>query len=89
MALGARAWDVVATLVRQGMTPVIVGVLLGLGGAFALTRVLESLLFDTSPTDPWTFVLVGSVLVGVSLCASFLPARRASRIDPREALRAD
>jgi predicted permease len=89
MALGARAGDVVATLVRQGMTSVVVGVGLGLGGAFSLTRVLESVLFETSPTDPWTFGLVAGVLVGVSLCASFLPARRASRIHPREALRAD
>jgi putative ABC transport system permease protein len=89
MALGADAGAVVWMVLRQGVTPVMVGVVLGLAGSLAATRVLESFLFEVSPNDPLTFGVVASVLMGVSLLASYFPARRASRVDPQQALRAE
>ena len=89
MALGAEARDVVGLVLRQGLWPVAVGLAVGLGGAFAATRLLESVLFQVSPFDPPTFALTATVLLGVSLLACYLPARRATRVDPMTALRED
>jgi putative ABC transport system permease protein len=87
MALGARARDVVAMIVGQGMRLVLLGVAAGLAAALAVTRVASSLLFGVSATDPLTFAAVALLLSGVALAACLLPARRATRIDPLTALR--
>ncbi len=87
MALGAQASDVLRGMLIQGLTLTATGVAVGLAGAFALTRVISSLLYEVSPTDPLTFVCVSLILVGVALLASYIPARRAAKTDPMEALR--
>jgi predicted permease len=87
MALGARAADVLTLVVGQGMLLTAIGVALGLAGAFALTRVLEKFLWGVRPTDPVTFIAVSLLLGAVALLASYLPARRATRVDPMVALR--
>ncbi|MGH9880736.1 MAG: FtsX-like permease family protein, partial [Pyrinomonadaceae bacterium] len=87
MALGAQARDVLTLIVGQGIRLVLIGLLLGLAGAFALTRVISSLLFGVSTKDPFTFVAVAGVLAFVALLACYLPARRATKVDPLVALR--
>jgi predicted permease len=87
MALGARASDVLSLVVGQGMLMAAIGVALGLGGAFAMTRVLEKFLWGVRPTDAFTFTVVSLLLGAVALLASYLPARRATRVDPMVALR--
>ncbi len=87
MALGAQQNDVVRLIVRQAMVLTVSGVVIGIGAAFALTRVMESLLFGVSATDPATFALISLILMGVALGACFVPARRASKVDPLVALR--
>jgi putative ABC transport system permease protein len=89
MALGASAWNVLRMVVRQGMTAVGIGLVVGLGGAFAMARVLRSLLVDVSAHDPLAFVLAPVLLSLVALFASTIPARRASTLDPVLALRRD
>ncbi|HVY72237.1 MAG TPA: ABC transporter permease [Verrucomicrobiae bacterium] len=87
MALGAQAWDVIQLTLKQGMRPTLLGVALGLAGAFALTRLMTSLLFGISATDPGTFIASAVVLVLAALLPCWLPARRAARVDPIIALR--
>ncbi|HWS90077.1 MAG TPA: ABC transporter permease [Pyrinomonadaceae bacterium] len=87
MALGAQARDVLKLMVGQGMRLVLVGVVLGLAGALALTRVMSGLLYDVAATDPPTFAANALLLMAVSLAACYIPARRATRVDPATALR--
>jgi predicted permease len=87
MALGAARGDVLLMVLRQGMTPVIAGLLAGGAAALVLGRYLESLLFQVSPREPLAFVISGTVLLVVSAAACFVPARRATMVDPLEALR--
>jgi putative ABC transport system permease protein len=86
MALGAQARDVLKLIVRQGMSLTLIGIGAGLAGAFALTRLLASLLFGVGATDPMTFLWIPVLLAGVSFFACYLPARRAARLDPIKAL---
>ncbi|HTL67904.1 MAG TPA: FtsX-like permease family protein, partial [Lacunisphaera sp.] len=88
-ALGADRRDIMKLIVGQGMVLVLIGAGLGLVLALALTRVVKSLLFGISATDPLTFAAVVLVLVGVALVACYLPARRATKVDPLVALRAE
>ncbi len=87
MALGAGQGSVLGMVIRQGASLALIGILLGLSGAFALTRLLSNLLFGVSSTDPLTFAAVALGLLAVALLASFIPARRATRISPVTALR--
>jgi putative ABC transport system permease protein len=89
MALGAERASVRRMVLRQGLRLTLLGVTIGVAGAVALTRVLSSLLYDVTPTDPLTLICVSLVLISVALLASYLPARRASRIDPMAALRCE
>ena len=87
LALGARAGDVLHLVLRRGVIITGVGVIIGLGIAALLAKLLESLLIGVSVTDPATYLGLGAVLIAVTLVASYLPARRATKIDPLEALR--
>jgi predicted permease len=89
MALGAREGDVMGMVVRQGMAPALTGVVLGLGGALGLVRLLEGLLYGVSPFDVWAFLAGGGVLFALALLACIAPARRAGRLQPAAVLRAD
>jgi putative ABC transport system permease protein len=89
MALGAQTWDVVGLVMRQGAALIGAGILLGLLGASAFTRVLESLLYGVSARDPLTYATLAAVLAAVALVATWLPARRASQVDPILAIRAE
>ncbi|HEX8650253.1 MAG TPA: ABC transporter permease [Pyrinomonadaceae bacterium] len=87
MALGAQPFNILQLVIRQSLILVSVGLVLGLAGAFALTRVMSSLLFGISATDRLTFVLVSLLLGSIALVASYIPARRAAKVDPMVALR--
>ena len=87
VALGATTRNVLAMILGQGLKITVVGLAVGLTGAFFLTRLMASLLFEVSATDPLTFVLVGAGLTAVGLLACFVPARRAAKVDPMVALR--
>jgi putative ABC transport system permease protein len=89
MALGARPADVLRLVVGQGFGLVAAGLLLGIAGAWTLTRLLSSALYEVSPSDPATFAAVALVLAASALLACWLPARRAARIDPMSALRCE
>src|SRR5262249_6965359 len=86
MALGAQMNDVLALILKNGMKLTLIGVVIGLGGAFWLTRLMTKLLFEVTPTDASTFVIVVLILLGVALLACYLPARRAAKVDPLIAL---
>jgi len=87
MALGAKRNDVLRLVLGEGFKLTIIGVVLGLVGAFAATKVLRNLLFEVKPTDPFTFIAVSLSLLVVALLACYIPARRATKVDPLEAIR--
>lgn len=87
LALGAQVSDVLGLVLKQGMALALLGEAIGLAGAFALTRLMRGLLFGVTPTDATTFIVVGGVLTTIALVACYLPARRATKVDPLKALR--
>jgi putative ABC transport system permease protein len=87
MALGAQAKDVLKLIIGNGMALALIGVSVGLLGAFALTRLMASLLFGVTTTDAVTFVTVSAGLIAVAFLACYIPARRATKVDPLTALR--
>lgn len=89
MALGARSADVVKLVLRQGALLLLLGITIGIAGALASTRLMENLLFEVSATDPMTIILISLVLAVVALLACWIPARRATKVDPVVALRQD
>jgi predicted permease len=89
VALGAAHRDVLRLIVRQGMRPVLIGMTIGLAGGAAVSTVLASMLFGLSPHDPASFVVVPAALFAIALAACYVPARRALRVEPTTALRAD
>jgi putative ABC transport system permease protein len=87
MALGAQTGDVLRMLLRQGAVLIAGGLIAGTVAALGLTSLMKSLLFAVKPTDPLTFVTVAALLLAVALAATYLPARRATRLDPVTTLR--
>lgn len=86
MALGATAVDVRALVLREGGLVVVAGIVLGLAVALALGRVMQGMLFGVSPTDPASYVVLTVAMAAVAALALYLPARRASRVDPADAI---
>jgi ABC-type antimicrobial peptide transport system permease subunit len=89
LALGAQPRTVVRMILQEGAAMAVAGVVLGLGGALALTRMLAALLFGISTTDPWTFIAAAALVTAVALGAAYVPARQAARVDPKMALVGD
>jgi putative ABC transport system permease protein len=89
LALGAQRRDVVAMVVRHGMIMTVAGTGVGLAAAFAVVRVMSGLLFGVSAADPVTFIAIPVLLLAVALAACYIPARRATRVDPMIALRTE
>ncbi len=89
MALGAQSRDVLTLVMKQGIKLIFFGVLFGLGGALALTRLMKTFLYGVSPADPLTFGLIAILLIAVALLACWIPARRATKVDPMIALRCE
>ena len=89
LALGAQPSDVVRLVVRQGLAPVVTGAAIGTAGALVLTRFMAAQLYDIAPSDPLTFAGALLVIAAVAVVACWLPARRATRVDPVTALRAE
>jgi predicted permease len=87
IAFGARTQDVLGLVMRQGLRTTLIGVAVGVAGSFAITRTIQSFLFGVKPTDPITFIMVAALLIGVAMLACYIPARRATRVDPIVALR--
>jgi len=87
MALGAKTSNVLQLVMRDGLLLTLIGLLIGLAGAFGLTRLMRTLLFDVKPTDLPTFIAVSAFLIFVAVLACLLPARRATKVDPLVALR--
>jgi len=87
MALGATRSDLLKLVLGQGLGSALIGAGIGVAASLAITRLLQTMLFGVKPTDPVTFLLVGLLIVGVALLASYLPARRAIKVDPIVALR--
>jgi putative ABC transport system permease protein len=89
IALGAQARDILRMVIWRGLRLTLAGVALGVAAALALTRVMKNLLFEVSPTDPMTFSLIALLLIGVALIASYIPARRATKVDPLQSIRCE
>jgi putative ABC transport system permease protein len=89
VALGARPTQVVTPILREAMMLTVIGAALGLAGALIATRVLAAFLSGVEPTDPWTFAAVSALLLLVALLACYIPSRRALKVDPLTALRAE
>ena len=87
LALGARLSDVLRMIVFEGMRPTLLGVAIGVVGALALGRVMSSLIYGVKPTDPLTLIFVAALLTSITIAASYIPARRATKVDPLVALR--
>jgi putative ABC transport system permease protein len=87
IALGAQHRDVHRLIIKKGLTLIAAGLAIGVAGAIALTRIVTSLLYKVTPTDPMTIVAVSLLLTSVALIACYIPAHRAAKIDPTEALR--
>jgi ABC-type antimicrobial peptide transport system permease subunit len=87
MALGATPRAIGLLVVRHGLVIAAAGIVLGVSGAFVLTRVMQSLLFGVTPTDPVTYLLVAGLVAATAMAACYLPARRAARLDPMRSLR--
>ena len=88
MALGAEARDVLRLVVGQGLVLALIGVTIGLGGAYALTRLMSSVIFGVNAADPATFFAVATGLIPVALVSRYVPSRLTAAVDPMEALRA-
>jgi ABC-type antimicrobial peptide transport system permease subunit len=86
-ALGANTWNVMRMILVQGISLTLIGLVIGVAGALAVTRLMRALLFDVTATDTLTFAAVATVLLLVAFAACYLPARRAARVDPMVALR--